>query len=64
VYTRTKRLDSITTLRGTSPSAEAQNFTNYKIDTGKESFRPTRLGCAEGWEKTGGVNGVRPVDKL
>jgi len=64
VIKRAKFLGPITVLRGTDPGGNSRHWSNQKIDTGKESFRPTRLGCTEGWVKTGGVEGVPPVDKV
>ena len=64
MFKRARFLSPITVLRGTAPAGNSRNWINNKIDSGKESFKPTRLGCTDGWEKTGGVTGVRPVEKL
>ena len=65
MYTRTKRLDSITTLRGTAPSAEAENFINFKIDTKRIALEPKRLGTADhGFEVARDATNHRYADKL
>ncbi len=63
VFKRTKRLSSNTTLRGAPPEGNSRNFINMQPTLGQKSFKPTKLGCADGWTKTGG-NSSAKVDKL
>lgn len=62
---RSKRLDSISTLRSVRPGGNSRNFTDMQPDLGQRAFQPSKLGCVDDadWKVNGG-NATAKVDPL